>query len=133
MICKTFVAEQTEELWERLEKWQNCVETKTTRETYYKICEQLGQEPDPDRIPPEIDDFPNDVQLAMSIHSKLGDKVVADIGYSGKDLTSLPLHMRLSGISNEEIFLETILRLDERIIKKGQEEMQRARDKLKHK
>lgn len=131
--CKTFVAEQTEELWERLEKWQNCVETKTTRETYYKICEQLGQDPDPDRIPPEIDDFPNDVQLAMAIHSKLGDKVVADIGYMGKDLTSLPLHMRLSDISNEEIFLETILRLDERIIKKGQEEMKRARDKLKHK
>lgn len=67
----------------------------------------------------------------MQTFGKLGDRVVADIGYLGKDLTSLPLHMRLLELSNEEIFLETILRLDERIIKKSAQEMKQARDKLK--
>lgn len=67
----------------------------------------------------------------MQTFSKLGDRVATDIGYLGKDLTSLPIHMRIQSIANEDIFLETILRLDERIIKKSAEEMKRARDKLK--
>ena len=29
-----------------------------TRERYFKMCEQLGQEPNLEEIPPDIEDFP---------------------------------------------------------------------------
>lgn len=109
------------------------METKTTRETYFKICEQLGKEPDEDKIPPEMEDFPLDVQLAIETFGKLGDKIVPDVGYMGKDFTSLPIHLQILDVQNETLFMETLLRLDEKIIKKSSEEMKRARDKLKRK
>lgn len=95
------------------------------------MCEQLGQEPDPKKIPPEIDDFPLDVQKAILIFNKLGDRIVPDIGYLGKDYTSLPIHMRINNIDSEELFLETLLRLDQKVIEKSQEEIKRQRDQAK--
>lgn len=130
---RTFVAKETEELWSRLERWQNCIETKTTSETYFKICEQLGKEPLPEEIPPEMDDFPEDVQRAIVCFGRLGDRVVADIGYMGKDYSALEFHAGVLGVDNRELFLETLLRLDERVKAKSNEEMARQRKKLKGK
>lgn len=97
------------------------------------MCEQLEKEPDPDEIPPDLEDFPEEVQQAIVTFGKLGDRIVADIGYLGKDYTSLPLHMDLLNLDNRSIFVETILRLDERLITKSAESMKRERDKLKRK
>ena len=97
------------------------------------MCEQLEKEPDPDEIPPDLEDFPEEVQQAIVTFGKLGDRIVADIGYLGKDFTSLPLHMDLLNLDNRSIFVETILRLDERLITKSAESMKRERDKLKRK
>lgn len=133
LTCRTFVLSQREELWKRLERWQNCVETKTNAETYFKICEQLGQDPDPDLIPPELEDFPIEVQAAIDVYNKLGDKLVADIGYLGKDWTAVQYFEKVYDIENKEIFYETILRLDERQIKKSATEMRQARERLKNK
>jgi hypothetical protein len=104
-----------------------------TREGYFTMCEQLEKEPDPDEIPPDLEDFPEEVQQAIITFGKLGDRIVADIGYLGKDYTSLPLHMDLLNLDNRSIFVETILRLDERLITKSAESMKRERDKLKRK
>lgn len=109
------------------------MESKASAETYLKICEQLGQEPDPARIPPDLDDFPFDVQNAIIVFNKLGDRVMADIGYIGKDYTAIDLHMKVMGVQNENIFVETLLRLDERLIKKSAQEMKQARDKASKK
>lgn len=65
----------------------------------------------------------------MIVYGKLGDRIVADLGYMGKDYTALPIYMRLVDPIDEEVFLETLLRLDERAIKKSSEEMARARKK----
>lgn len=97
------------------------------------MCEQLEKEPDPDEIPPDLEDFPEEVQQAIITFGKLGDRIVADIGYLGKDYTSLSLHMDLLNLDNRSIFVETILRLDERLITKSAESMKRERDKLKRK
>jgi hypothetical protein len=97
------------------------------------MCEQLEKEPDPDEIPPDLEDFPEEVQQAILTFGKLGDRIVADIGYLGKDFTSLPLHMELLDLDNKSIFVETILRLDERLITKSAEAMKRERDKMKRK
>lgn len=97
------------------------------------MCEQLNEEPDYNKIPPDFTDFPLEVQEAIITYGKLGDRVVADVGYMGKDYTSLPLHMEILKVRDKELFLETILRLDERMIKKSAEAMKRERDKLKSK
>ena len=95
--------------------------------------EQLDQEPDIKKLPPELNDFPEDVQQAIIIHSKLGDRIVSNIGYLGKDYTSLPIHMKYAQISNEELFMETILILDEKIIKKSAAAVKSELDKMKRK
>ena len=130
---KTFVLSEREEMWKRLERWQNCIETKTTAETYFKLCEQLGRDPDPDQIPPELDDFPIEVQAAIEVYNKLGDKLVADVGYLGKDWTAVQYFENVYCIESKEIFYETLLRLDERQIKKSATEMRQARERLKNK
>ena len=40
---------------------------------YLRICEQLGQEPDPEKMPPDPADFPVEVQVAFFIFDLLED------------------------------------------------------------
>lgn len=93
----------------------------------------MGHEPNPDKCPPDLEDFPPDVQKAILVYGRLGDKVAADIGYLGKDLTPLSIYMEVYQVENKEIFLETILILDQKMIEKSAEAMKRERDKLKAK
>tara|TARA_Y100001938_G_C8100934_1_gene441676 strand:- start:10905 stop:11237 length:333 start_codon:yes stop_codon:yes gene_type:complete len=52
--------------------------------------EKLGREPDPDKMPLEIADFPFEVQIAFFIHSLLPDKWDGASGtYMGKDWSAL--------------------------------------------
>ena len=102
-----------------------------TRDRYFSMCDQLGEEPDPDRIPPEIDDFPLDVQKAMLLFNKLGDRVFPDIGYLGKDYTQLPIYMDVYEVEDRKIFLETLLRLDSKIIQQSAAALKAEREKLK--
>lgn len=97
------------------------------------MCEQLGEEPNPEKIPPEFEDFPTDVQSAILTYNKLGDRLVPDIGYLGKDFTSLELHIELCKPDNKEIFVETLLRLDEKLIEESRAEMKAHHEKLKSK
>lgn len=97
------------------------------------MCEQMGIEPDPNKIPPDVGDFPYEVQKAMVLFNKLGDRIYPDIGYLGKDYTQLETYMNLYEIENREIFLETLLRLDSKMREKSAADMKRERDKLKHK
>jgi hypothetical protein len=122
---------ETRELWTRLERFQNNSEARMTRETYYTMCEQMGKEPDPDEMPPELQDFPPDVQTALVLYNKLGDRIYPDIGYLGKDYTQLPIYMDVYGVENKKIFLETLLLLDSRIIKKSAEALKGERDRIK--
>ncbi len=102
-----------------------------TRDKYLMICEQLGEEPNPEKFPPEITDFPEDIQKAILIFNKLGDRVAADIGYLGKDYTQLPVYLDVYDIKNKVLFLETLLRLDAKMIAKSAAMMKAERDKIK--
>lgn len=84
-------------------------------------------------MPPELEDFPIDVQAAIVVYGKLGDRIDGNIGYLGKDFTTLDLHMRIMGVENENIFMETLLRLDQRMIERSAEEMRRERERIKNK
>lgn len=118
-------------MWQRLEKWQNNIEVKVTADTYLKLCEQTGQTPDPDKMPPRVEDFPADAQKAILLFNKLGDRILPDIGYLGKDYTQLPIYMDVYEVENKKLFLETLLRLDARLIQKSAASMKAERDKIK--
>ena len=119
------------EMWERLTKFFNNVDSKITADRYFEICEQMGKEPDPERIPVEWHDLPIIVQLAVQAFNMLGDRLVADIGYLGKDYTNLSVIMNTLEIDNKELFLEILHWLDSRAIQKSAEQMKREREKLK--
>lgn len=102
-----------------------------TKEKYLTLCDQMGQEPSEEKCPPDFEDFPIPVQQAIEVFNKLGDRVYPDIGYLGKDYTALPLHMRVLGVTEEDIFLETLIILDTYMIKKSAEQLKKARDSVK--
>ena len=59
-------------------------------DTYLRVCEELGEEPDPDKMPPELDVFPYEVQIAFLIHSLMPDRWDGMSGsYMGKDWSCL--------------------------------------------
>jgi hypothetical protein len=111
----------------------NNLDAKMTRDRYLEMCEQLGKEPDPERIPPDWNDFPESVQQAINIFGLLGDRVYPDIGYVGKDYTNLPVLIEVYGVEDQELLIEVLDFLDSRAIKKSSEEMKKQLDKLKRK
>lgn len=101
-----------------------------TYDKYMLMCEQLGEEPNPAKIPPEVQDLPSDMQKAVIVFNKLGDRLAPDIGYLGKDYSPLQVHMDVMKVDNKEIFLETLLRLDSRVIEKSREAVSRKRKEM---
>jgi|TARA_B100000780_G_scaffold278234_2_gene251097 hypothetical protein len=97
------------------------------------MCEQLGKEPDLDEMPPDWEDFPNIVISAINTFSQLGDRMVPDIGYLGKDFTNLIYYMEIYEVEDKELFLEILTYLESRAIKQSQEQLKREREKLKRK
>ena len=85
-----------------------------------------------DRIPPDIADFPVDVQKAISCYGRFGDKIIPEYGYVGKDFTLLDTIIETEHVGNKEIFLEALLRLDEFLINKSRTELEEARKKQKN-
>ena len=55
-------------------------------EKYLKICEELGEEPDPERMPPDASVFPLEVQVAFFVYNHLSDRYEGMSGtYLGKE------------------------------------------------
>ena len=104
-----------------------------TKDKYLLVCEQMGTEPSEEKCPPDYGDFPLPLQQAIEVFNRLGDRVYPDIGYMGKDYTALPLHMKVIGVTEEDIFLEALVRLDAHMIKQSSEQLKRARDSAKKK
>ena len=69
----------------------------------------------------------------MYAFNLMGDRIVADIGYLGKDYSNLSVIQDALGIENNELFLELLYWLDSRAIEKSAETMKREHEKLKRK
>lgn len=104
-----------------------------TRDKYLSMCEQLGREPDPEQIPPDIADFPDIAIYAMNTFNMLGDRTYPDIGFVGKDYTNLKHFIEIYDIENVELFLEIMTYLESRAVKQSHEAIKREREKLKRK
>jgi hypothetical protein len=97
------------------------------------MCEQMDKEPDPKEIPPDMEDFPDIAIHALNTFSNLGDRLVPDVGYMGKDFTNLPYYIKFYGVEDEQLFLEILTWLESRAIDRSHESMKREREKLKRK
>lgn len=133
MTLPTFVDEERESLWERFELWQKNSNVGMNKDRYLEMQEQLGRKPDPEKCPPGIEDFPDEVVEAIQIFNYLGDRVYPEIGYIGKDYTNLPILIKVFEIDNRELLLEVLSRLDSEAIKISQERLKREYDKIKRK
>ena len=81
-----------------------------TKDTYFEMCTQLGQEPIESEIPLEVSDFPELIQQAFSIYGILKDCWDPMGGsYLGKDYSIVFELFRLYQISGYE---EELLALD---------------------
>tara|TARA_E500000081_G_scaffold56547_1_gene59316 strand:- start:4113 stop:4490 length:378 start_codon:yes stop_codon:yes gene_type:complete len=120
-------------MWKRLENYFKHDASKISAEKYFQICEQLGQEPDPEKIPPSWEDFPDIVRNAINIYNSLGDNIYPDVGFTGKDYTLLPHYIDVYFIDDKEYLLEILLFLDRMAIKTSSENLKKAHEKLKRK
>jgi hypothetical protein len=93
----------------------------------------MDKEPDPKEIPPDMEDFPDIAIHALNTFSNLGDRLVPDVGYMGKDFTNLPYYIKFYGVEDEQLFLEILTWLESRAIDRSHESMKREREKLKRK
>ena len=59
-------------------------------DVYLDLCEQRGDLPDPDEMPPTPEDYPMEVQVAFLLHDLLPDRWDGMSGsYMGKDYSAL--------------------------------------------
>jgi len=97
------------------------------------MMKELGKEPDPDRMPLDIDDLSRDCQLAILIYNKLGSRIYGDVGFVGKDYTNLPIFIEVYSIINKELLIDLLNIIDTFNIQKSQEAIKKEFDKLKKK
>lgn len=68
---------------------------------YLSICEQLGEEPDPNKMPLETSDFPHEVQVAFFIFSFLEDNYEGMSGtYMGKLWSNLEYLIKIHSVED---------------------------------
>ena len=53
-----------------------------TKSQYLDMCEQMGEEPNWEKCPPDIEDFPQTLLNALNLFYSLGDRIYPDIGLS---------------------------------------------------
>ena len=71
-------------------------DSKVDIDKYLLICEQLGQEPDPTKMPLELSDFPEEVQVAFFMFSLLPDHWEGMSGsYMGKYWDGIEYYFKL--------------------------------------
>lgn len=102
-----------------------------TRDGYLTMCEQRGEEPNPDKIPPDIEDFPPEIQQGIALFNQLGDRIYPEVGYVGKDYSALDAYFEAYEIEDKVLFIELLTRLDQKLIENSQKEMKAQRDKIK--
>lgn len=70
-------------------------------ETYLTLCEQLGQEPDPEKMPLDTSIFPYEVQVAFFVLDLLPDRWEGMSGtYMGKDWSSAEFIFKIYSVEN---------------------------------
>ena len=106
-----------------------------SKDQYLEMIEQMGEEPDWDKWPPDWEDFPDLVITALNIFHSMGDKVYPEVGYTGKDYGNFDFLTKVYGIKEyqKEFLNEIILHMDSRAIEISQKKLKAEYDKIKRK
>lgn len=97
-------------------------------EKYLKICEELGQEPDPNRMPMDLAELPYEVQLAFFVYSYLPDRWEGMTGsYMGKDWSSIDSLLNIYEVEDKGFTVTLCKHLERFNIEKAHEEAERRR------
>lgn len=90
-------------LFKKLKSYFDHSDQKITAETYIKMCEQLGEEVDYNKMPPSYEELPWYVKDAMEIFNSLPDTFTSGMSpiYIGKDLSSLDTLFDLYSIDSD--------------------------------
>ena len=106
-----------------------------SNDQYLEMMEQMGEEPDWEKCPPDWEDFPEIVITSVNIFNSMGDRIFPDVGYVGKDYTNFNFFLELYGIEEhqKEYVSELILWLDSRAIEISQKKLKAEYDKIKRK
>lgn len=99
------------------------------------MVEQTGEEIDWEKCPPELDDFPDSVVVALNIFNSLGNRVYPDVGFVGKDYTNLSLLYNFYGVDNheKEYIFELLLFLDNKTQEDSRKQIKAEYDRIKKK
>ena len=83
---------------------------------YLRLCEQLGEEPDSERMPLDYADFPAEVQVAFFIFGFLEDRWEGMSGsYMGKNWSNLEYLFTLYEVQEPRTVLQ-VMKLYEQIL-----------------
>lgn len=102
-----------------------------SKEQFIELHLDQGREPNWEKCPPGVEDFPYDVQIAINTYGKYQDRIVPDVGYIGKDFTLFSIIKQVENVENESLYLEALLQIDSFFIAKSQEQLEEARRKAK--
>lgn len=115
-----------------LEKFLNQPEN-ISKEKYLALMEQLGKEPDPDKMPLDYSDLCSDCQIALNIYNRLGNRVYGDVGFTGKDFSLLPILIEVFEITNKDYLINLLNVLDSFNINQSQKAIKKMLDDIKNK
>ena len=87
---RKFYATQVEKIYSLLQKKVSQEDSNIDIAKYLSICDKLGEAPDPDRMPLETSDFPEEVQTAFFVFDYLQDRWEGMSGsYLGKEWSNI--------------------------------------------
>jgi len=106
-----------------------------TKSQYLEMMEQMEEDPDWEKCPPDWEDFPQIVIDALNIFNSMGDRIFPDIGYIGKDFTNFNFLLEQYNIEEhqKDYLFELILWLDSRAIDVSQKKLKAEYDRIKNK
>ena len=92
------------------------------------LCEQLDQEPDPTKMPLELSDFPEEVQVAFFMFSLLPDYWEGMSGtYMGKHWNGVEYFLNLYEIQNPKTILYFMKLYEGKLVEYKAEQAERRR------
>lgn len=123
---------------EKLDTFNNNNKVNITREHYLDIVERMGEEVDPEKLPPVFSDLHPSIQTALLIYDKLSDTYTGGqiSTYAGKDLSALELLLDVhyvDTLTERKQVIETISYLDKQNIESSRKQAKAELDKARAK
>ena len=129
---RKFYRQQVVEILDLLEKHYESSDKKFRE--YLLVCERLGKDPDPNKVPMDMGNFPYEVQLAFLIHDLLPDRWEGMSGsYLGKDWSAIGAILDSYNIDIDRqiilFFVKAMDNINSSIINKNMQTEQKRKEK----